>query len=70
MASGSNWIGFVLARRPAKMSSWAVTVVAVLVTLFAGYGIWPAVATIISQRASRTLEPSTRNAADEEGGYG
>jgi hypothetical protein len=46
--------GAVLARRPTAMPSRAVTVVAVLVTLFAGYGIWAAVATIISQRASRT----------------
>lgn len=47
--------GFVLARRPAAMPSRAVTVVSVLVTLFAVYGIWAAVSTIISQRASRNL---------------
>jgi hypothetical protein len=47
--------GFVLARRPLAMPSRAVTVVSVLVTLFAVYGIWAAVITIISQRASRNL---------------
>jgi hypothetical protein len=46
--------GVVLARRPAAMPSRAVTVVAVLVTVFAGYGIWAAAATILSQRAART----------------
>ncbi len=46
--------GFVLARRPAAVPARAVTVMAVLVTLFAAYGIWAAVTTIISQRALRT----------------
>ena len=44
--------GFVLARRPAAVPARAVTVMAVLVTLFAAYGIWAAVSTIISQRAT------------------
>ncbi len=48
------WTGFVLARRPAAVPARAVTVMAVLVTLFAAYGIWAAVTTIISQRALRT----------------
>lgn len=48
-------IGSVLARRPTAMPSRAVMVVAGLVTLFAAYRIWAAVATIISQRASRTM---------------
>ena len=47
--------GFVLARRPAALPSRAVTVVSVLVTLLAVYGIWAAVSTIVSQRASRNL---------------
>lgn len=47
--------GLVLARRPAANPSRVVMVVAVLVTLFAAYAIWAAVASIIAQRASRTL---------------
>lgn len=47
--------GFVLAQRPAAMPERAVMVVAVLVTLFACYRIWAAVATIISQRVVRNL---------------
>ena len=46
--------GFVLARRPAAVPARAVTVMAVLVTLFAAYGIWAAVIIILSQRAPHT----------------
>ena len=45
--------GVLLARRPAALPPRAVMVAAVVIIVFAGYEIWAAVATIISQRASR-----------------
>lgn len=46
-------VGFALARRPVTLPPRAVLVTAVLVVIFAGYQLWAAVTTIISQSAPR-----------------
>lgn len=43
--------GFLLTRRPGALPARAVTVAAVLLVLLAGYEIWDAISTIISQGA-------------------
>ena len=47
--------GFLLTRRPRTLPAGAVTVVAALLVLLAGYEIWDAISTIISQGASHTV---------------
>jgi hypothetical protein len=44
-------VGFALARRPETLPPRAVLVTTVLVAIFAGYQLWAAITTIISQSA-------------------
>ncbi len=44
--------GILLSRRPGELPARAVTVAAVLLVILAGYEIWDAISTIISQGAS------------------